>query len=470
MGSPPDLIGVITLPSVESPRASVLILAWRNVSSLARCLTSLQKHLPAATAEVIIVLNGASHDVVQFVRVNVRGGRVVHSDVNLGFAGGCNSAAAAARGDYLVLLNDDAEIERGWLEALIDAADAHPRAGAIGSRILFPDGTLQEAGCVIWRTGATTAVGRYAASDAEAFATPRFVDYCSGCSLLIRRDLWQSLGGMDERYFPAYYEDVDVCLAMRAAGWRVLYQPASVVRHVESASSDAEFKRFLVRRNRERFVEKWGRALTIFPWPDGADSSAASTVSAPPVQLHPRVLVVDNSLERREAWVTRVAELAGLAAEGGGVTVAAPDGRQTPPMPLRAGIQRLDEPLEAHLSRSDVLYEAVVLRGIGDVARYTAVVRRWQPQAAFVYEAQAGMSAPDVSRQADCVMTASRTAARQFRRSGVRCVHLLGDLRASLHRAADTSTWARSVTRAILERSGKTVFERARQGDVGVSA
>ena len=147
-------------PPVDAPRASILVLAWRSLSPLARCLHSLERHLPAGVAEVVILLNGASPDVSRYVEGQVGGAKVVRSSVNLGFAGGCNRAAAAASGEYLVLLNDDTEIQPGWLEALVDAADSDPGVGAVGSRILFPDGSLQEAGCIIWNDGSTMAVGR----------------------------------------------------------------------------------------------------------------------------------------------------------------------------------------------------------------------------------------------------------------------------------------------------------------------
>src|SRR5688572_20916906 len=188
---------MVRLPSAPAPRASVLILAWRNAGALSRCLESLHRHLPSASTEVVILLNGASPDVVDYLNRCVFGARIVSSDTNLGFAGGCNRAAAFALGEYVVLLNDDTEIEPGWLEALVETADAHPKAGAVGSRVLFPNGSLQEAGCVIWNDGSTMPIGRNSAPGSNAFTYRRRVDYCSACSLLIRRSVWDALGGMD---------------------------------------------------------------------------------------------------------------------------------------------------------------------------------------------------------------------------------------------------------------------------------
>jgi GT2 family glycosyltransferase len=255
---------IVRFTPVLAPRVSVVTLAWKNVDLLARCLESLQRHLPHALADVVILLNGADPDVVEYVRRDVVGAKIVAAEVNLGFAGGCNRAATFATGEYLVLLNDDTEIEPGWLEALVETADACPTAGAVGSRILFPDGSLQEAGCIIWSDGTTMPIGRHEASEPNTFAHRRPVDYCSACSLLIRRSVWDALGGMDENYYPAYYEDVDFCLRVQLAGGIVIYEPRSLIRHRESASTDEHFRRFVWSRSWQYFSNKWRDVLTMF--------------------------------------------------------------------------------------------------------------------------------------------------------------------------------------------------------------
>ncbi len=137
---------------------------------LGRCLCALAAEVddPIA-AEVVLVLNGADADVTTFVDQYVQGTVVLRSPVNLGFAGGCNLAARQARGAYLVFLNDDTEVNRGWLEALVRVADTQPRVGAVGSRILFPDGRLQEAGSLVWRDGSAQGLGRGASADSPPF-------------------------------------------------------------------------------------------------------------------------------------------------------------------------------------------------------------------------------------------------------------------------------------------------------------
>src|SRR4030095_3642675 len=129
-------------PEAERPRASIVILAWRQRDHLLTCLRALRESLSSVPYEVIVVLNAASEHVEDALRSHVEGVRFVKSAVNLGFAGGCNVGARAARGESLVLLNDDAIVEPGWLDWLVRCADANPTAGAVGSCVLFPDGRI----------------------------------------------------------------------------------------------------------------------------------------------------------------------------------------------------------------------------------------------------------------------------------------------------------------------------------------
>ena len=136
------------------PRASVIVVTTVNAAGLARCLRSLAAQPDDPSFETIVVLNGAE-DEVREVATGASGVKVVESVVNRGFAGGANLGRAAASGEFIVLLHDDAEAQEGWLSALVRCADEHPEAGAIGSRVLNPDGTLQNAGTVLWRDAST---------------------------------------------------------------------------------------------------------------------------------------------------------------------------------------------------------------------------------------------------------------------------------------------------------------------------
>jgi GT2 family glycosyltransferase len=449
---PPPIRPVVTLPAPSRPRASVLILAWRNVEPLARCLTALARTLPPELAEVVILLNGACSAVVEFVTQHVSGARVVHSDVNLGFAGGCNRAAASARGDYLVFLNDDTEADPDWLTTLVDAADAIPSAGAIGSCILFPDASLQEAGCLIWSDGSTMQVGRRASADANVYAYRRRVDYCSACSLLVRRSVWALVGGMDTRYYPAYYEDVDLCLAIQEAGYEVVYEPKSRLRHLESASTTDRFRHHVFTRNKERFQEKWRTRLSQFPTPRPTSAVAVSHAIRRSHGRLNRLLVIDDLVPNpaEGSGFSRMDQaLRQLSASRYSVAfhasaVAAVRNEKLADL----GIEAIGHPLDAHLSRPDVSYDAVLVSRPHNYRRYAAHVRRLQPQAALIYDAEAlfcrrvaryqrlfggGPESfseaerleADIARRADRLVCISPTEARWFRRQGARRVEVI---------------------------------------------
>jgi len=243
---------------------------------LLACLRSLARHGPRETPfEVIIVLNAAPPGVAEALRHGVTGVKVLRSPVNLGLAGAGNRGRDVAQGEFLVLLHDDAEIEPGWLEALVETADAHPEAGAVGGKVLFPDGRLQSAGMILWRDATTSPPWIPGPAPAPtAFDRLRAVDYCGTSSLLVRATAWDAAGGLDETFFPAYFVDVDLSMAIRGRGQVVLYDPRSRIRHHQGASGSRRFRRFVTQRNRRAFLEKWKSALEEH-FPPEPDSPAA---------------------------------------------------------------------------------------------------------------------------------------------------------------------------------------------------
>lgn len=385
---------VVRLPTPERPRVSVIILAWRNPDLLLRCLASLERHAGAAVSfETIILLNGATDEVRSVVRRGQVGARVLESGVNLGFAGGCNRASAAARGEFSFFLNDDAEVAQRCLEVLIETADAHPRAGAVGGLILFPDGTIQEAGSVVWDDGSTLGVGRGAHGDDPSYDFLRRVDYCSANGLLVRRSAWEAVGGMDESYFPAYYEDADLCLALQQSGHTVLFDPRAKIFHHEGRSSVDGFRLFLVLRNRRRFRAKWARELVVRE-PAAPTSAAAIERAVFRARGCPRrVLVIDDRLPDPSvgSGFGRMLEaIQDLAAAGAAVALFATDRRDGDPAVLRRlGVRLIRGDLDRHLATPETLYDAVVISRPHNFERYAAVIRRRQPRAVIIYDAEA---------------------------------------------------------------------------------
>ena len=203
------------------------------------CLAALWKNT-ALEIEVVVVDNGTGHEIDADV--------VVRNPENLGFAKAANQGAAAAGGDILVHLNNDTEVHEGWLEPLVDHLEAG--AGIVGSLLLHPDGNVQHAGIRLYRNtrGELTAENRkqhYAGGEVEAV---------TGACMAIRRDVFFRLGGFDEG-FRNGYEDVSLCLDARQAGWSVVYEPASVVTHQETASGPVRLA--ALRENIARLQQLW---------------------------------------------------------------------------------------------------------------------------------------------------------------------------------------------------------------------
>lgn len=246
---------------IKQPEISVVILVMNDTARLEECLARLAEHLPVTRRVELLVLANGTPPAALTVLQQREDIVLIRSRVNHGFGGGCNWAARFARGDRLVFLNDDTQISPGWLEGLSAAMDSSPEVGVVGSRVLLSDGRLQEAGSIIWRDGTTRGIGRGADPTAPEYLFRRTVDYVSFCSAMVRRDAWEAVGGFDERYFPAYYEDADLCLRLRQMGLRTVYAPRSVVHHAESASTALRFRHFLSDRNRHLFATKWAGTL-----------------------------------------------------------------------------------------------------------------------------------------------------------------------------------------------------------------
>jgi GT2 family glycosyltransferase len=377
----------------REPRVSVIMLIYASAKHLVAALESLRTNVdPRFPYEVILVANGAPPEVVAAVQRAANGARVIVSDVNLGFGGGCNLGARASAAPYLVFLNDDVLVEPDWLESLVRLADERADAGAIGSRIAFPDGTLQEAGSVIFADGSTTPVGRMLPAASPRWRAVREVDYCSACSLLVRRQAFDEVGGFDTRYHPAYYEDVDLALKLRTAGWRVLYQPRSRLVHLESQSSTSDFKSYLFRRNIETLRRHWAPQLASFapakPWDRrvvGAAIRRARRATA-------HVLVIDDRLPDGGlgSGFGRMAELCRDVRDSRYAISFYPTcGSAGADAVGEFGVEVIDGDLTAWLDDPGTHVDAVLISRPHNWAPFAGSIRLRFPSAPLIYDAEA---------------------------------------------------------------------------------
>ena len=255
------------LPVSDTPHVSIVIPVHGKLAYTLACLRSLAKHGAKAPFEVIVV-DDASPDDSAATLALIDGLHLLRNAENLGFVGSSNAGAAEARGEFLLFLNNDTQVTSGWLDALLQCFAERADCGIAGARLVYPDGRLQEAGALVFTDGSGWTTGRFEPRDAAAFRYRRETDYVSGAALMIRRDVFQRIGGFDARYAPAYYEDTDLAFAVRRLGLRVYYEPSSTVIHCEGISAGTDtgngMKRFQ-RINQVKFVDKWRAELADQP-------------------------------------------------------------------------------------------------------------------------------------------------------------------------------------------------------------
>ena len=245
------------------PLVSIIVPTYGAHDVTKRCLTSLYNASIAIPFEIIVV-DDAFDEPLNPESLSISGLHVLRNEQNLGFLKSCNKAALMGAGKYIWLLNNDTFVHPGALEAMLATFDRFGNVGAVCSKLLFEDGVLQEAGGIVWQDGSAWNWGRGENSDDPRFNYPRSVDYGSAASLLVDAEIWGTLGGFDEQFAPAYYEDTDLCFAIRALGKRVIYQPGAAVTHFEGVSHGTDtgsgLKSYQV-ANQSKFLEKWSREL-----------------------------------------------------------------------------------------------------------------------------------------------------------------------------------------------------------------
>lgn len=260
----------------QEPRVSIVIPVFNKWKYTYHCLKYLARRIHGISYEVIVVDNASTDETEALFRNNsvVMNAVYIKNKKNLGFVGGCNAGARASRGEFIVFLNNDTEVLAGWLEGLLKAFEEHPDAGLVGSKLIYPDGRLQEAGGIVWKTKRVWNYGRFADPDSYEFNYFKEADYCSAASIMIRGTLFNKLGGFDELYAPAYFEDTDLAFRVRKAGFKVYYQPLSEVVHFEGVTAGTDVKEGLKRYqelNCEKFFARWKDELEHTGLDDSAD-------------------------------------------------------------------------------------------------------------------------------------------------------------------------------------------------------
>jgi len=253
----------LLFPETEDPEISIIIPVFNQFDSTLTCLAALKDNTTGVRYEVILADDGST-DTTREIAEYCQNIQVVRSENNRGFVDNCNAGAAEAAGQWLLFLNNDAWVENDCLLMLLKLAHQDNSVGIVGSKLVYPDGRLQEAGGIVWCDGSAWNYGRGDDASHPEYNYVREVDYVSGAAILVRRSLWQKAGGFDRRFAPAYYEDTDLAFAARNLGYKVLYQPAAVVTHEEGVSHGTDETSNVKKHqaiNRQTFLQKWRAEL-----------------------------------------------------------------------------------------------------------------------------------------------------------------------------------------------------------------
>lgn len=380
------------LPASSKPIVSVIIPIYGKIEFTLACLRSIAKH-PSKTPFEVIVINDCSTDNSAEILAEIKGLKVYSNSKNQGFIRSCNFAARISAGQYIYFLNNDTEVTKGWLDNLYQTFSDLPGTGIVGSKLIYPDGTLQEAGGIIWSDGSAWNFGKNQDANLPVFNYAREVDYCSGASIMISRDIFEDMGGFDEIYAPAYCEDSDLALKVRKAGYRVIYQPSSVVIHFEGVTSGADItqgvKAYQV-ENSKKLFSRWQGHLVEHQIPGGDVDRAKDR------RAKRRVLVLDHCTPtpNQDAGSVTVFNLLLLLREMDFQVTFIPEDNflymsEYTTALQRVGIEVLYAPyvvsIEAHLKEYGSRYDLIFLFRPTVVERNIEALRQYCPKAKVLF-------------------------------------------------------------------------------------
>ncbi len=402
LGDTPDFSGAVDALNAmapvlritaQAPDVSIVMPVYGQLAYTLNCLDSLFRQDTRYSAEIIVIDDASADEATRRHLPQVRGIRYHRQPRNGGFIESCNAGGAMAEGRFILMLNNDTRVAKGWLDALIDSFTWFPKAGLVGSKMLQPDGRLLEAGNIVWRDGSVRNYGRDDDPNRPHYCHARQVDYVSGCSIVLPAPLWRQLGGFDPYFAPAYAEDADIAQRVAAEGREVWYQPASRVIHYEGrtagTSTGSGVKAHQVGNLKKLFL-RWRQNFETYR--RGGDAPFLERERS----VRKRLLVVDavTPTPNQDAGSVQTMLALRCAQACGYKTSFVPednwlfDPDYTPAL-QREGIECGYAPFEpgfaSYIRRYGALFDVILVYRVTVMAKCLPLLRRYAPQAVVLF-------------------------------------------------------------------------------------
>ena len=385
-------IGTLRFDACQESIVSIVIPVYNKPLYTYTCLKSIAENTGDLPYEVIVVDDCSDSETMEMLRT-VQNIRLLRNETNIGFIKSCNSGARKAKGEYLVILNNDTIVTKGWLQALLRTFEIDGKTGLVGCKLIYPDGRLQEAGGICWKDGSAWNYGRLDDPNKPEYNYLREVDYCSGACLMIPCKLFHDVGLFDEWYEPGYYEDTDLAFRTRDVGKKVYYQPRAVVVHFEGVTLGTNLTRGVKRYqeiNRSKFYQRWKTVL------DGFRNNGVNPEFEKERNVDKRILVVDARMltPDRDSGSHRMFKLLGIFQELGYKVTFVPTNLayQQPYVSelQERGIEVLYAPyvrsVERYLREKGRYFDIIMLSRADVAARFIDDVKEYSPDALVIFD------------------------------------------------------------------------------------